>query len=80
MIEINKSTITVTLMGMLCFQTSFDESGSEGKRSPLGSTRGIVSGRSKAKMEALDNLVISTIHSLSVKVRTTSETLLQKLK
>ncbi|XP_042238282.1 serine-rich adhesin for platelets-like isoform X5 [Homarus americanus] len=61
-------------------KTSLDESGSEGKRSPLGSTRGIVSGRSKAKMEALDNLVISTIHSLSVKVRTTSETLLQKLK
>nr|XP_045595513.1 centrosomal protein of 170 kDa protein B-like isoform X3 [Procambarus clarkii] len=60
--------------------TSLDESGSEGKRSPLGSTRGMVSGRSKAKMEALDNLVISTIHSLSVKVRTTSETLLQKLK
>ncbi|XP_066967020.1 serine-rich adhesin for platelets-like isoform X23 [Macrobrachium rosenbergii] len=59
---------------------SLDESGSEGKRSPLGSTRGAVSGRSKAKMEALDNLVISTIHSLSVKVRTTSETLLQKLK
>ncbi|XP_063601481.1 centrosomal protein of 170 kDa protein B-like isoform X4 [Penaeus indicus] len=61
-------------------KTSLDESGSEGKRSPMGSTRGTVSGRSKAKMEALDNLVISTIHSLSVKVRTTSETLLQKLK
>ncbi|KAK7078673.1 hypothetical protein SK128_000012 [Halocaridina rubra] len=59
---------------------SLDESGSEGKRSPMGSTRGAVSSRSKAKMEALDNLVISTIHSLSVKVRTTSETLLQKLK
>lgn len=59
---------------------SLDESGSEGKRSPMGSARCAVSGRSKAKMEALDNLVISTIHSLSVKVRTTSETLLQKLK
>lgn len=66
------------------FQTSLDESGSEGKRSPSGgSTRGsgaMTSTRSRAKMEALDNLVISTIHSLSVKVRTTSETLLQKLK
>ncbi|XP_050693905.1 mucin-19-like [Eriocheir sinensis] len=61
-------------------KTSLDESGSEGKRSPISSTRGLVSSRSKAKMEALDNLVISTIHSLSVKVRTTSETLLQKLK
>ncbi|CAL4063115.1 unnamed protein product [Meganyctiphanes norvegica] len=58
-------------------KTSLDESGSEGKRSPMGSTRGV---RSKAKSEALDNLVISTIHSLSVKVRTTSETLLQRLK
>ncbi|XP_069951743.1 nucleolar protein dao-5 isoform X8 [Cherax quadricarinatus] len=67
-------------MGSPTRKASLDESGSEGKRSPLGSTRGIVSGRSKAKMEALDNLVISTIHSLSVKVRTTSETLLQKLK
>ncbi|CAL4062166.1 unnamed protein product, partial [Meganyctiphanes norvegica] len=59
-------------------KASFDESESEGKSSPMGSTRG--GGRTKVKMEALDNLVISTIHSLSVKVRTTSETLLQNLR
>ncbi|KAK3887858.1 hypothetical protein Pcinc_008009, partial [Petrolisthes cinctipes] len=72
------------MLGSPTRKTSLDESGSEGKRSPSGgSTRGsgaITSTRSRAKMEALDNLVISTIHSLSVKVRTTSETLLQKLK
>jgi hypothetical protein len=35
--------------------------------------------RSRNKLEALDNLVIATIHSLSVKVRTSSRHLLEKL-
>lgn len=35
--------------------------------------------RPKNKLEALDNLVIATIHSLSVKVRTASRHLLEKL-
>ncbi|XP_018023411.1 uncharacterized protein LOC108679320 isoform X5 [Hyalella azteca] len=70
-----------------------EETGSEGKRSPLSVGGGMTSsagsrgaalpsnsGRNRAKIEALDNLVISTIHSLSNKVRGTSENLLQKLK
>ncbi|RXG72528.1 hypothetical protein Avbf_07214 [Armadillidium vulgare] len=55
-------------------KVSLEESGSEGKRSPLnpgartGSSNSATgAGRPKTKMEALDNLVISTIHSLSVK-------------
>ena len=36
--------------------------------------------RARTKLEALDNLVISTIHGLSTKMRTNAETLLRKLR
>ena len=36
--------------------------------------------RARTKLEALDNLVISTIHGLSTKIRTNAETLLRKLR
>lgn len=36
--------------------------------------------RARTKLEVLDNLVISTIHGLSTKIRTNAETLLRKLR
>jgi len=36
--------------------------------------------RARTKLEALDNLVISTIHGLSSKIRTNAETLMRKLR
>jgi hypothetical protein len=36
--------------------------------------------RARTKIEALDNLVISTIHGLSFKIRNNAETLMKKLR
>ncbi|XP_037073429.1 nucleolar and coiled-body phosphoprotein 1-like [Pollicipes pollicipes] len=61
-------------------KVSLDGSRRSRGASPLFRGQASSSLRNKVKLEALDNLVISTIHTLSSKIRGNSESLVSKLK